>query len=32
MFTAVDRAVPSGAPEIPKLLEVLKRNGVTVQV
>jgi len=30
MFTAVDRAIPAGPPEIPKLLEVLEQNGVTV--
>jgi len=31
MFTAVSREIPPGAPEIPKVLEVLKQNGVTVQ-
>ena len=31
MFTAVSREIPPGPPEIPKLLEVLKQNGVTVQ-
>ena len=30
MFTAVSRKVPPGPPEIPKLLEVLKQNGVTL--
>lgn len=30
MFTAVDRARPVGATDIPKLLDVLARNGVTV--
>ena len=30
MFTAVDKEIPSGPPDIPKLLDVLKRNGVTV--
>lgn len=31
MFTAVSREIPAGVPEVPKLLEVLKQNGVTVQ-
>ena len=31
MFTAVSREIPPGPLEIPKLLEVLKQNGVTVQ-
>ena len=31
MFTAVSRAIATGPPEIPKLLEVLKQNGVTVE-
>ena len=31
MFTAISGANPSGPSEIPKLLEVLKQNGVTVQ-
>jgi quercetin dioxygenase-like cupin family protein len=31
MFTAVSREIPPGPPEVPKLLEVLKQNGVTVQ-
>lgn len=30
MFRAVDREIPAGPPDIPKLLEVLKQNGVTV--
>ena len=30
MFTAVDREIPVGPPDIPKLLAVLERNGVTV--
>lgn len=30
MFTAVDREIPTGPPDIPKVLEVLGRNGVTV--
>ena len=30
MFTAVDREIPAGPPEIPKLLEVLEQNGVTI--
>ena len=30
MFTAVSKEIPPGPPEIPKLLEVLQRNGVTV--
>jgi quercetin dioxygenase-like cupin family protein len=30
MFTAVDREIPPGPPEISKVLEVLKQNGVTV--
>ena len=30
MFTAVSREIPPGPPEVPKLLEVLKQNGVTV--
>lgn len=32
MFTAIDKEIPSGPPDIPKLLDVLKRNGVTVVV
>ena len=32
MFKAVDSAIPSGPPDIPKLLDVLQRNGVTVAV
>lgn len=30
MFTAVDNEIPPGPADIPKLLDVLKRNGVTV--
>ena len=30
MFKAVSREIPPGPPEVPKLLEVLKQNGVTV--
>ena len=30
MFAAVDQANPSGSPDIPKLLQVLEQNGVTV--
>ena len=30
MFTAIDHEIPAGPPDIPKVLEVLKRNGVTV--
>jgi len=30
MFAAVDQASPSGPPDIPTLLQVLERNGVTV--
>lgn len=30
MFTAVNNEIPAGSPDIPKVLEVLKRNGVTV--
>ena len=30
MFTAVSKANPSGPPDIPKLIEVLNENGVTV--
>jgi hypothetical protein len=32
MFTAVDKEIPPGPPDIPKLLDVLTRNGVTVAV
>ena len=32
MFTAIDKEIPSGPPDIPKLLDVLTRNGVTVAV
>ena len=31
MFTAVSREILPGSPEVPKLLVVLKQNGVTVQ-
>jgi hypothetical protein len=30
MFAAVDHAIPAGPPDIPKLLQVLEHNGVTV--
>jgi quercetin dioxygenase-like cupin family protein len=30
MFTSVDKEVLSGPPDIPKVVEVLKKNGVTV--
>lgn len=30
MFTAIDKEIPPGPPDIPKVLEVLKQNGVTV--
>jgi quercetin dioxygenase-like cupin family protein len=30
MFTAVDHEIPPGPPDIPRVLEVLARNGVTV--
>ena len=30
MFTAVSREISPGSPDVPKLLEVLKQNGVTV--
>jgi quercetin dioxygenase-like cupin family protein len=32
MFTAVDKEIPVGPPDVPKLLDVLKRNGVNVAV
>ena len=32
MFTAIDKEIPSGPPDILKLLDVLKHNGVTVAV
>jgi quercetin dioxygenase-like cupin family protein len=32
MFAAIDKEIPPGPPDVPKLLEVLKRNGVTVVV
>ena len=31
MFSAVSREIPPGPPDVPKLLEVLKQNGVTVR-
>jgi len=30
MFTALDKEIPPGLPDVPKLLDVLNRNGVTV--
>jgi quercetin dioxygenase-like cupin family protein len=30
LFTAVSQKIPPGPPDIPKVIEVLKRNGVTV--
>jgi hypothetical protein len=30
MFTAVSKEIPPGFPYVPKVLEVLKQNGVTV--
>jgi hypothetical protein len=30
MFTAVDNEIPTGPPDLPKLLDVLRRNGVIV--
>ena len=30
LFTAIDDEIPVGPPDIPKLLDVAKRNGVTV--
>ncbi len=30
MFTAVDQEIPPGPPDIPKIVEVLKKNGVTL--
>jgi quercetin dioxygenase-like cupin family protein len=30
MFTNIDREIPPGPPDIPKLVELLKKNGVTV--
>lgn len=32
MFTAVDNEIPTGPPDVAKLLDVLERNGVTVAV
>jgi hypothetical protein len=30
MFTAIDQEIPPGPPDIPKIVEVLERNGVTL--
>ena len=30
MFTAISKEVPQGPSDIPKIVEVLKQNGVTV--
>lgn len=30
MFTAINKEIPTGPPDIPKVLEVLTQNGVTV--
>ena len=30
MFTNIDAEIPPGPPDIPKLMEILKKNGVTV--
>jgi len=30
MFTAISKGIPPGPPDIPRVLEVLKQNGVTV--
>ena len=30
MFTALSKEIPPGPPDIPKVLEVLQQNGVTV--
>ncbi len=30
LFTAVDEEIPAGPPDIPRIVEVLRRNGVTV--
>src|SRR5262249_3643895 len=30
MFTAIDKEIPPGPPDIPKVVEVLKQSGVTV--
>jgi quercetin dioxygenase-like cupin family protein len=32
MFAAIDKEIPPGPPDVPKLLDVLRRNGVTVAV
>ena len=31
MFTALSKEIPQGPPDIPKVVEVLKQNGVTVE-
>jgi quercetin dioxygenase-like cupin family protein len=31
MFTAISQEIPQGSPDIPKVKEVLKQNGVTVE-
>jgi len=30
MFTQIDREVPAGPPDIPKVIDILQRHGVTV--
>ena len=30
MFTAIDQEIPPGPPDIPKVVKILKKNGVTV--
>jgi hypothetical protein len=30
MFTAIDQEIPPGPPDIPKIVQVLKQNGVTL--
>jgi hypothetical protein len=30
LFTAVDAEIPAGLPDVPRLVEVLRRNGVIV--
>ena len=30
MFTAISKEIPPGPPDIPKMLEILTQNGVTV--
>ncbi len=32
MFTAISKEIPPGPPDIPKVVEVLRQNGVTVEV